>query len=143
MDLAELRQEIEQSRDKSLPQEPFPTPEWPAVDGHLFVRGMTADEGDETELFMANHVGDGDNRVLRIGTKHVRARVGVKGLVDENGSRIYGDSEEDIAKLGDMAMAVVDRLYDRVRDLSGIGPEAAERLEKNSGTTPGSSLPST
>lgn len=142
MDLSELRQAIADSND--LPQEPFPTPEWPNVDGQLYVRGMGTSEQEEHEIFLANHVvpGDSDSRPMKIGTKHLRARVAVKGLVTSKGHRVFSDSEEDLATLGGKGR-IVDRLYDRIRALSGIGEQAAEELEKNFETARGDSSPST
>ena len=58
--------------------------------------------------------------------------------------RVYSDSEEHISQLGSSNNgAVVDRLYQKVRELSGLTKQAAEELEKNSETTPGNSSPST
>lgn len=132
MDAAEIKALIGKADD--LPRERFPTPEWPKLDGHLFVRGMDAGEADEHEIFLANHTdGNGDGRqALKVGTKYVRARLAVKGLVTEAGERIYDSSEADIAALAKKGLTVVDRLYDRIRALSGIGEAAAEELEKNS-----------
>jgi len=127
--------------------EPFPTPEWPTLDGSLYVRGMTPDEQDDHEIFLANHSGaenENGDTLIKIGTKHVRARVAVKGLVTRGNERVYSDSEEHISQLGSSNNgAVVDRLYQKVRELSGLTKQAAEELEKNSETTPGNSSPST
>ncbi len=139
MNPQELKALIQQQDD--LPREPFPTPEWPELDGQLFVRGMTADEGDEHEIFMANH-SDLDGKI-QPGTPYLSARIGVKGLVDVDGDRLFTDSPEDIAILSGKANILLNRLYFKVRKLSGIGKAAAEALEKNSERTPGDSSPST
>lgn len=126
MNLQELKELIQRQDD--LPREPFPTPEWPELDGELYVRGMTGVEGDEHEIFMANHAVDGK---IKPGTPHVSATLGVKGLVDQNGERVFTNSPEDIAILGGKAKSLLDRLFFKIQELSGIGKAAAEALEKN------------
>lgn len=139
MDVAELRQAAEESCD--LPSEPFPTPEWPKADGHLFLRGITADEHDAHDIFLAHHVSSLPNNALKLGTTF-RARVAAMGLVNESGERVFSHSAEHLAILGKKG-PVVERAYDRVRELSGMTVEESEELEKNSETATGDSSPTT
>jgi len=143
MDPSEIRQAIGDCDD--LPIEAFVTPEWPTVDGHLYLRGLTADEQDEREVFLANAAipGNGENRALKIGTTHIRAFVVARGLVTESGERVFGDSEKDLSELGRRSGSVLDRAYDRIMELSGLGGTSQDTLEKNSETAPGDSSLST
>ena len=130
MDASELRTAIEGmvGEDTDLPLIPFPTPEWPKLDGHVFVRGMAAEEGDEREIFLANHSVDG--KVIP-GTPYISARTAVLGLVDKDGQRIFTGEPEHLAVLSKRNGALVDRAYFKILKLSGIGKKAAEALEKN------------
>ena len=145
MNASELRAAIDVAED--LPRVPFPTPEWPAVDGQVYLRGLTAQEADDYEIFLANHTQPQENgqatRPLLLGTVNVRARVAVKGIVDVDGRRLFADTEEDIKALGAKAMPVIDRAYEGIRRLSGMTRDAQEALEKNSVTSPGGCSPST
>ena len=113
-------------KSDDLPRRPVPTPEWPQADGRVFARALSGDERDKWEVFMANHsepVEDGDVRRLRPGTKHIRATLIVMGACDENGDAIF--SENDVIAIGMKNAAPLDRLYDAIRELSGMTLEAA------------------
>jgi hypothetical protein len=81
------------------------------------VRGMNGAERDKFELYMARHAKKLQN---------VRARLVSQCVVDESGSRLFG--EADIAELGKLSGAALDRVYEVAARLSGIrsgDPEAA------------------
>lgn len=91
-------------------------PEW---GGDVCMRGLTAGERDSFEASIGSSV----NLV------NLRARLVVLCLVDEDGERVFKDS--DAQNLGKKSAQVVDRLFDRARSLSGMSDEDVQELEKN------------
>lgn len=112
-----------------------PVPEW---GGEVVIKGMTGTERDEFEKSIR------PKGVLDL--TNYRAKLLVRVLVNELGTRIYGD--RDAMVLGKRAASVIERLYDIAARLSGLNDEAAEDAEGNSEAeptdeTPGSDSPST
>jgi len=99
-----------------LQPEAVATPEWPTVDGKLFVRGLSGSERDEWELFLASRREDSGE--WKPGTTNIRATLIVKCCVDASGTRLFADA--DIPAVGAKSAAVVDRLYGAARRLSGL-----------------------
>lgn len=62
--------------------------------------------------------------------KTLRERVVAAAMVDDQGIRLYKDTELDA--LGKKSGQVVERLFDIVQDLSGMTPKAAQDAEGNS-----------
>lgn len=115
--------------------ETVPVPEW---GGDVIIKGMTGTERDAFEA------GVRPKGVLDL--RNYRAKLLVQVLVNENGTRIYGNS--DAGTLGKRSAAVIDRLYDVAARLSGLNDETAEDAEGNSEEEPtdtpdGSDSPST
>ena len=120
-----LREEILAAEDR--PREPVPTPEWPAADGKLFVRTISALEREHfSEAYRAN----GDGRI-----HNVTARFCVLCLCDADGRPVFTDA--DAEELGGKAGHVLDRIFALARKLNRIGAEAAAETLKNSGSGPG------
>lgn len=91
-------------------------PEW---GGTVRIRGLSAAERDQFEarLGVSNDL------------TNMRARLVVSCLVDDDGNRIFKDSEA--RELGNKNAAVMTRLFDEVRNLSGMSDEALGIAEKN------------
>jgi|SRR5215831_13025656 len=106
---------------------PVPTPEWPAADGKLYVRTISA---LERERFSEAYRGNGDGRV-----RNVMARFCVLCLCDGDGRAVF--TEADAEELGRKAGHVVDRIFSAAQKLNGIGAAAAEEALKNSASGPG------
>lgn len=102
-------------------------PEW---DGDVIVRELTGTELDSWEAAQVRHVGD-KVEPNPIGT---RARLVIRALIDENGKRLFKDSEA--MKLSEKNGDVLDRLFDEIAALSGMTLEAAADAEKNSSSDP-------
>lgn len=115
--------------------ETVPVPEW---GGEVIIKGMTGTERDAFEaLVRPKGVVDLTN---------YRAKLLVRVMVNEQGTRIYGDVDAGV--LGKRSAAVIDRLYDVAARMSGLAEADTEELEGNSGAEPtatadGSGSPST
>jgi len=91
-------------------------PEW---GGEVCVRGLTARERDHFEA----SIGTSAN------LDNLRARLVVLSLCDEDGARIFKDS--DAIELGKKNATVVNRLFDVARSMSGMTDADVQELEGN------------
>lgn len=98
-------------------------PEW---GGTVRVVGLTGADRDAYEATFVDAKGKPAVQRLR----NIRAKLVVKCLVDADGNRLFTD---DKAKaLGEKNGAVIDRLFDVARRLSGIGQGAVEEGKETS-----------
>lgn len=138
---------------QDLPRVAVPTPEWEGTDGQVYVRGLTGNERDRYEIFLAHHQEDEERLreeaepqdtddakprvILALGTDKVRATIVAMGSVDVDGTRIFDD--KDVALLGSKHAGVLDRLYSKIRELSGMDSDEREAA-KNSDAIDGESF---
>ncbi len=93
---------------------PVPTPEWPDLDGQVYVRTISAAERDAYEDGIG---GDMSN---------ARAKLVVLAACDAKGQPIFQDGDAD--RIGAMPSPVISRLWYRARRLSvGEGVEGAAK----------------
>jgi len=109
------------TRDLILAAKDFETktvhvPEW---NGDVTLRGLSSIDRDNFEAEVAA------TQDLR----NLRARLVVKAIVDEEGNRIFKDSDAEV--LGEKNSQVMCRLFDEVRDLSGMSDEDLEEAQGN------------
>jgi ssDNA-binding replication factor A large subunit len=97
------------------------TPEW-GEGSSVFVRSLSGNERDTYEQAIYEQ-GKGSFRGLR-------AKLVAIALCDETGEPM-GFSEAEIEQLGNKNGAVIDRLFERVKAISGMGDDAVEQAEKN------------
>jgi hypothetical protein len=113
----------------SIPDETVDVPEW---DGKIRLRGLSAAERDAYEQGLMEQNAKGEYRTRR-DLSNIRASFLVKCIIDEAGERVFNDS--DASALGEKSAAVIDRLWDRARALSGmaVGEEAVEAFGRAQG----------
>ena len=107
-----------------LPGEDLDVPEWK---GTVRVRGLTGLERDRFEFLMAA-AKDSPDKV------NVRANLVGRCIIKEDGSRAFTDKQ--LAKLGEKSGAALDRVFDKVRELSGMGAKAQEKAAQDFGSAP-------
>lgn len=107
-----------------LPTEDVDVPEWGGI---VRVRGLTGTERDRFEFKMAAARND-PSKV------QVRAEVVGRCIIDGDGKRLFTDRQIDA--LGDKSGAALDRIFDVVRELSGMGDEAVEEAAQDFGDAP-------
>lgn len=90
-------------------------PEW---GGTVRVVGLSGTDRDAYEASFVDAKGKPAPQRLR----NIRAKLLVKCLVNENGGRLFTDAQAQA--LGEKNGAIVDRLFDVARRLSGIGQDA-------------------
>lgn len=98
-------------------------PEW---GGTLLVRGLTGAERDQYEASMIRWKGDS-----KIGADmaNARARLVAMAAIDEHGKRLFSD--RDVRLLGEKSGAALDRVFDAVAGLSGLGAAVIDGLAAN------------
>ena len=109
-----------------LPRTAVATPEWPEVNGSLFIRTMTRAERDEYEtLVYSKQNGNGKPRDL----KGMKSLLVMLTCVDASGTRIFGD--DDRAALEEKSACALNRLAAAALSQSGFTISDIEELEKN------------
>lgn len=99
-------------------------PEW---NGDVFVRELTGAERDSWE----GSILDADGKPRGDLMRNARARLAVLSLVDEQGTRLFG--EVDAEALGKTSARALARVFEVAARLSGLTAGDLEELEKNSG----------
>lgn len=110
---------------------PVTVPEW--NNKVVLIKGMTGAERDAFEA--ANRDSNGQQKL-----SNVRARFLVRVIVNENGTRIFGD--QDAAALGKKSSDALNRLWEAANDANGTSDAVQEETEGNSETEGGSDSPS-
>lgn len=106
-----------------IPQETVSVPEW---GGEVIVRGLTGAQRDRFESSMIR----GEGRNQRVVLDNMRARLCALTIVDENGKRLFSDS--DVKALGQKSAVALNRVFAVAMRLSGLTPEDVAELSKNS-----------
>lgn len=112
--MGSLRDDILAAED--LPRELVPTPEWEPAVPKVWVRGLTGAERDAYEQGLLVSGRSGTRVKDRV--DNIRAAFCVRIVVDENGERVFTD--KDVAALGEKSGAVLDRIWDKGHELSGM-----------------------
>lgn len=126
MGIMELRAAILAAQDAKTIL--IPTPEWPEVDGQLYVRTITSRERDQLTIAIRNKK-TGEVEL----TDNLTARNCSMFISDADGNRVF--SEADISALQEKCSSALERIDKAGRDLNGIGVDAEEELAKNSEPT--------
>jgi hypothetical protein len=106
-----------------LEREVVEVPEW---GGTVIVQALTGKERDAYEASCMQQRGKEMVRNLA----NVRAKLVVRSVVDEEGNRLFADT--DANALGLKSAAALDRLFDVAAKLSRLSEEDVEELAGNS-----------
>ncbi len=123
------------SKDQILSADDLPTqdievPEW---GGTVRVRSLTGRERDTLEVQISLARKNGTELDIRGATTG-------RCMVDENGHRLFTDKE--LAALGRKSAAVLDRIWDIVRELSGMTDEKLKKAARDFENAPNDDSPS-
>ena len=98
-------------------------PKW---GGSIWVKSLSAREREEFEAAL---FGTG-----KLELHNIRAKMASLAVCDENGNPLF--TEEDIEELNKKNTAVLQKIFVKCQELSGIGDKVVEKLAKNSSSTP-------
>jgi hypothetical protein len=111
----------------ALKTEDVPVPEW---GGSVLVRELRARERDEWEASLAVQRG----RQMVPDVSNMRAKLAARIIVGADGEPLF--TQQDVAALGELSAAPLDRIFEVASRLSGLNPADLEEKAKNSGTAP-------
>jgi len=100
----------------------------PAWGGFVLVRGLTGAERDRFEMQIMQQKG---RKKVVWNKEHVRARLVVAGVIDEDGELVF--SQSDIPAVSRKSAAALEPVFDTIRRLSGMTEADVEELSKNLG----------
>ena len=119
---------------QDLAQERVEVPEW---GGDVIVRALSAYDREwwESQMMTDNVGADGKPAgTPKWNLLNGRAKLLSRALIDEDGNAIF--DEVQLVKLGQKNNGVVNRLFQKAQELSGLQPLAVEDAEKNSDAAP-------
>lgn len=91
----------------------------------VYVRTLTGRERDAFEASCFQQ--KGKDRVLN--TENLRAKLLVRSICDASGERLFTDA--DVVLLGNMPSDVLDTLFAKAQELSGLGAKDVEEMVGN------------
>lgn len=106
-----------------LKYEEMDVPEW---GGLVRIKVMTGMERDDFE----QSVFDMKGKDTKVNLKNFRAKLLVKTIVDEQGKRVF--EESDIEGLSRKSSKVLDRIFNKSQEINGIGSKEVSELTGNS-----------
>ena len=111
----------------ALKTEDVPVPEW---GGSVLVRELRGRERDEWEASLAVQRG----KQMVPDTANMRAKLAARCIVDADGEPLF--SQQDVAALGELSAAALERVWDVATRLSGLASASVEEKAKNSDPAP-------
>jgi hypothetical protein len=111
----------------ALKTEDVPVPEW---GGSVLVRELRGRERDEWEASLAVQRG----RQMVPDVANMRAKLAARTIVDADGEPLF--TQQDVAALGELSAAALDRVFEVASRLSGLNPADVEEMGKASAPTP-------
>lgn len=102
-----------------LPTETVEVKEW---GGSVCIRSMTGAERDKYEASMVERKG----KDVQVNLKNIRARLVALCCIDEDGKRLFADS--DMEALGKKSAAALDRVFAVAQKLNGLSAQDVEEL---------------
>lgn len=109
----------------ALKTEDVPVPEW---GGSVLVRELRGRERDEWEGSLT--VQRGGQMVPDVA--NMRAKLAARCIVGDDLEPLF--TQQDVAALGELSAAALDRVFNAASRLSGLNAAALEDAAKNSGT---------
>lgn len=116
------REQIDSVRDAV--REYVDVPEW-GSDAQVIMQAMGADERDAWEASMI----DSRNK-NQMNYRQARAKLVARCLVDEEGKRLYSDT--DVDAIGKRNGAVINRLFEVAKRINALEKKDVDSLVKNS-----------
>lgn len=110
----------------ALPRERVDLPEL-GEGAFVYVQGMSGTERDAWETSLVQ--GRGTHR--KVNTLNIRAKLVVRCIVNEDGSRVFGN--DDVEQVGRIRVDVLQRIFEVAQRLSGVSDKDADELERRSG----------
>lgn len=98
------------------------------------IRGLTGVERDQFEGSIIEVRGEGRKQTRKVIMSNIRAKLLVLSIVDADCKPIF--TQAQVEALGKKSGKVLDRLFDKARELSGMSDEDVEEMAGNSKPDP-------
>lgn len=121
---------LQAASSAQLPREQVNVPE---LGGFVIVQGMSGAQRDAWERSLVV-MRRGQRRDINV--ENIRARLAVRCLIDEDGRRLFDDT--DAGALGNLRADVLQRIFETAQKLSGVSDGDIDELKKSSETAAGS-----
>lgn len=115
-----------------LPIKKVPLPDFPELDGKIFVKVMTGEEKNAYQMtkFKWETDNDGENKVIPT-PENASAQLAVRTMCDETGKRLYQDKDLlTVAKWNSLLLDAINAVSEEINKLN------IEETEKNSVSVP-------
>lgn len=124
MDREAIRNAVLSAQDIKI--EPVPTPEWPDVNGFIFVRSLSARSKevflDSLSSVQISKTGTGANVDMKVFKMQSGIKLVAMTACDESGELLF--TLEDVQALGDKNAEALQRVIDATGDLNGFSDKA-------------------
>lgn len=117
----------------ALRTEEVRVPEWADPESGsdtVLVRELRGRERDEWEASLATLRG----KQMVPDVANMRAKLAARVIVGGDLEPVF--TQQDVAALGELSAAALDRVFEVASRLSGLNPQDLEEMAKNSGTAP-------
>ena len=125
----ELRQLVLASEDIKII--PVPTPEWPKVDGHIFVRTLSGTQRERYIESIRQTIGTGKKATIKVLIAESGAKLAVQTMCTEQGELLFDRTPEDVAALGAKSAIALVRVVDASAKLNGLSDDAEEESKND------------
>ena len=112
--MSDLREQILQTR---MGPRRVEVPEWPGIE--VYIRPISAKTREEYEQFVQRTEDYGK----------LRAKLCAMAICDAEGNRTF-DENKDLADLADLDSLPIERIFDAVTEMNGMGKEDLEEAGK-------------
>jgi hypothetical protein len=127
MTVAELAAAILAERDINIV--PVETPEWPSVNGQLYVRTMSGSDRERYIESIRKTEGAGRKATIKVLLAESGAKLAVRTLCNKDGKLLFANTPDVISALGEKSAMALQRVIDKAADINGLGDEDKEKNE--------------
>lgn len=124
----ELRSLVLEAEDIKIV--PVPTPEWPKVDGYIYVRSLSGTQRERYIESIRQTVGTGKKATVKVLIAESGAKLAVQTMCDKTGQLLF--TREDVEALGNKSAIALNRVVDASAAINGLGDDAEEEAKNDS-----------
>ena len=108
---------------------PVPTPEWPEVDGYIYVRSLSGTQRERYIESIRQTIGTGKKATVKVLIAESGAKLAVQTMCDETGQLLF--NRDDVEALGAKSAIALNRVVDASAAINGLGDDAEEEAKND------------
>ena len=109
--------------------EPVATPEWPAVDGRLYVKCLSGTEREKYFSSIRKTIGKGKDATVDVELVGSTAQLISRTLCDKHGTLVF--SEAHVEALGKKSALALERCMKAATRVNGLSNDAGDEAKKD------------